>query len=92
MRVTVEYFGPAREATGAGREEVDCTPPCSAQDLVTRIARDRGGRLAGLLLRDGRLSPALLLAINDGQVAGETVPLKEGDVVSIIPPVSGGAS
>ena len=90
MRVTIEYFGPAREATGTAREEIDCTPPCSAQDLVTRIAHDRGGRLAGLLLRDGRLSPALLLAVNDRQVAGEPVPLQDGDVVSIIPPVSGG--
>jgi molybdopterin converting factor small subunit len=91
MRVTIEYFGPAREATGIAREEVNCTPPCSAQDLVTRIARDRGGRLAGLLLRDDRLSPALLLAVNDGQATGEPVPLRDGDVVSIIPPVSGGA-
>jgi len=92
MRVTIEYFGPAREATGAAREEVECTPPCSAQELVTRIARDRGGRLAALLLREDRLSPALLLAVNDGQVTGEPVPLKDGDIVSIIPAVSGGAS
>ena len=91
MHVTVEYFGPAREAIGTAREEVDCTPPLSAQDLVTRIARSRGGRLASLLLHDDRLSPALLLAVNDGQVAGDPVPLKDGDVVSIIPPVSGGA-
>jgi molybdopterin converting factor small subunit len=91
MRVTIEYFGPAREATGIAREEVNCTPPCSAQDLVTRIARDRGGRLASLLLRGDGLSPALLLSVNDQQVAGEPVPLQDGDVVSIIPPVSGGA-
>jgi molybdopterin converting factor small subunit len=91
MRVTIEYFGPAREATGTAREEIDCAPPCSAQDLVTRIARDRGGRLAGLLLRGDLLSPSLLLAVNDGQVAGQPVLLRDGDIVSIIPPVSGGA-
>jgi len=91
MRVTVEYFGPAREATGVATEEVDCTPPCSTEDLVTRIARDRGGRLASLLLRDDRLSPALLLSVNDQQVAGASTLLNDGDLIAIIPPVSGGA-
>jgi molybdopterin converting factor small subunit len=91
MRVTIEYFGPAREAAGTACEEIDCEPPCSAQDLATRIARDRGGRLAALVLRDDRLSAVMLLAVNDRQVAAEPVPLQDGDVISIIPPVSGGA-
>jgi MoaD family protein len=90
MRVTVEYFGPARDAAGVPREEVDCEPPCTAQDLVARIARARGGRLAGLVLRDDRLSPVVLLAVNDHQVEGGPVSLNDGDVVAIIPPVSGG--
>jgi len=90
MRVTVEYFGPARDAAGVAREEVGCDSPCVAQDLVARIARARGGRLASVLLRDDRLSPVVLLAVNDHQVEGEPVSLNEGDVVAIIPPVSGG--
>jgi molybdopterin converting factor small subunit len=91
MRVTVEYFGPARDAAGLAREEVDCDAPCTAQELVMRIARARGGRLASLLLRDDRLSPVVLLAVNDQQVESEPVSLRDGDVVAIIPPVSGGA-
>jgi len=91
MRVVVEYFGPARDAAGVAREEVDVEPPCSAQEFVARIARSRGGRLAALLLRDDHLSPVLLLAVNDKQVEVEPVSLREGDVVAIIPPVSGGA-
>ena len=91
MRVTVEYFGPARDAAGVVREQVDCDPPCTAQELVTRSARDRSGRLASLLLRDDRLSPVLLLAVNDQQVESEPAPLHDGDILAIIPPVSGGA-
>jgi molybdopterin converting factor small subunit len=90
MRVTVEYFGPARDAAGVAREDVDCEPPCTAHELVVRIARARGGRLASLLLRDDRLSSVVLLAVNDQQVESEPVSLNDADVVAIIPPVSGG--
>jgi molybdopterin converting factor small subunit len=89
MRVTVEFFGPAREAAGVGREAIELPSPCPAADLVTRIANERGGRLASLLLSDGRLSQSVMLAVNDHQA--DATPLKEGDVVAIIPPVSGGA-
>ena len=91
MRVTVEYFGPARDAAGTASEEVDCDPQCSARELVMRIARARGGRLASLLLRDGQLSPAVLLVINDQQIDNKSAAVRDGDTVLIIPPVSGGA-
>lgn len=91
MRVTVEYSGPAREAAGVGREVIEVDPPCTAQELVERLARTRGGRLATLLLTDGKLSRSLVLAVNDRQAGvGESTPLADGDEVLVIPPVSGG--
>ena len=90
MRVTVEFFGPAREAAGAARLGIDCDTPCTAQDLVARLARDRGGRLASLLLADNRLAPSVLIAVNDREAPG-LAPLKDGDEVTVIPAVSGGA-
>jgi MoaD family protein len=90
MRVTVEFFGPAREAAGTARVGIDCDMPTTAQDLVTRLARERGGRLAHLLLAEDRLAPSVLIAVNDLQ-ADAPVPLKDGDEVTVIPPVSGGA-
>jgi molybdopterin converting factor small subunit len=90
MHVTVEYFGPAREAAGMARETIECTLPTTARELITRWARERGGRLASLLLVDDKLSRSVILAVNDEQVAKE-VDLEDGDVVSVIPPVSGGA-
>ena len=90
MRVTVEFFGPAREAAGAARVGIDCEVPCTAQDVVAGLARDRGGRLAHLLLHGDRLAPSVLLAVNDRQATGP-VPLQDGDEVTVIPPVSGGA-
>jgi molybdopterin converting factor small subunit len=91
MRVTVEFFGPAREAAGTGCIEMDCAMPTTAQDCVTRLARDRGGRLAHLLLHGDRLAPSVLIAVNDRQASGP-VPLSDGDQIAVIPPVSGGAA
>jgi len=92
VRVTVEYFGAAREAAGVGRETVECDPPCSATELVTRLARERGGRLAHLLLVNDRLAPSVLIAVGDRQAtAAESINLRDGDEVVVIPPVSGGA-
>ena len=90
MRVTVEFFGPAREAAGMARVGIDCDMPTTAQDLVIRLAREHGGRLARLLLAADRLAPSVLIAVNDRQ-AESPVPLKDGDEVAVIPPVSGGA-
>ena len=91
MRVTVEFFGPAREAAGSARLGVDSDTPVTAHELVARLARDRGGRLAHLLLHETGLSPSVLIAVNDRQADGP-VELKDGDVVTVIPPVSGGAA
>jgi molybdopterin converting factor small subunit len=90
MHVTVEFFGPAREAAGAARLAIDCDMTCTAQGVVARLAAERGGRLARLLLDNGRLAPSLLVAVNDQEVAGPAT-LNEGDEITVIPPVSGGA-
>jgi molybdopterin converting factor small subunit len=90
MRVTVEFFGPAREAAGAARLTSDCDQTDTAQEVVARLATERGGRLAHLLLANGRLAPSVLVAVNDREAAGPA-PLNEGDEITVIPPVSGGA-
>jgi len=90
MHVTVEFFGPAREAAAAARLAIDCDGPCTAQDLVARLAREHGGRLAHLLLTDNGLAATVLIAVNDVQAAGP-VPLQDGDEIALIPPVSGGS-
>jgi molybdopterin converting factor small subunit len=90
VRVTVEYFGPAREAAGLSREVVE-TEPCTAVELVTRVAREKGGRFARLLLAGDALGPSVLIAVGDRQATpDDPIPLRDGDEVAVIPPVSGG--
>jgi MoaD family protein len=90
MHVTVEFFGPAREAAGTARLDIDCEESCTALDLVARLASERGGRLAHLLLTNGGLAPSVLVAVNNREITGPT-PLENGDEITVIPPVSGGA-
>jgi molybdopterin converting factor small subunit len=89
MRVTVEFFGPAREAAGTAHLAIDCDQTDTAQDVVARLAAERDGRLAHLLLANGRLAPSVLVAVNDREAVGPAT-LNEGDEITVIPPVSGG--
>jgi molybdopterin converting factor subunit 1 len=81
-QVTVLFFAGVRDAAGTAREELVLAPD------VTRIAH-----LAALLERSyaglaGRLA-GVRYAINEEFVEMDA-PLGSGDVVAVIPPVSGG--
>jgi MoaD family protein len=91
MIVAVEYFAQAREAAGRSRELVELPQPCTVQALIGRLVRERGERLASLLLGpDGSLAGSVLLAVRGRQVAVATVELRDGDEVLVMPAVSGG--
>jgi len=79
--VAVRLFGPAREAAGSGRVELDLPAGATAADLVGELAA-RYPALAGLL-------PRSRVAVNLEYVDGGTR-LVPGDEVAILPPVGGG--
>lgn len=84
MRVSVRLFAGLREAAGADRfvEEFD------GDELSLAALRER--------LRDAHpaLRPYLgrvVIAVNEEYHVDATVPLRDGDTVALIPPISGGA-
>jgi molybdopterin converting factor small subunit len=92
MRVSVRYMAQLRTAAGTAAETVDVEAPCTAADLVAHVAARHGDALRRLLFAaDGRPHPAVLVFVGDVQAApGEPVPLKDGDVVTLLSPVAGG--
>jgi molybdopterin converting factor small subunit len=92
MKVTVKYSAQARLATGVGSEEVELDEPTTVHDLVIRLARQHGSAFRRLTLdASGCPHPSLLVAIGDDQVRpGDHRRLASGEVVTIIPPISGG--
>lgn len=80
MRVRVLLFGHYRDV--APQIEVDALPePATVADLAALLAR-RDPRLAGLLERTR-------VAV-DAEFAAPDTPLRDGDEVAFLPPMSGG--
>jgi molybdopterin converting factor small subunit len=80
-RVVVRLFGPAREAAGADRVEVELAAGATAGSALAALAAAHPG-LAGLL-------PRSRVAVNLAYVDAGTR-LAPGDEIAIVPPVGGG--
>src|SRR3954451_5834991 len=69
VKVAVRYMAQLRRTAGAAAEQVELTQPCSAAELLQRIAESRGGPFRNLLLdADGNVQQAVLLFVGDQQV------------------------
>ncbi len=92
MRVTVRYMAQLRTTAGAADEAVEIDGPCTVAELASRLAARHGEALRRLLLAsDGRLSPIILVFVNDVQVGPEDDrPLSDGDVMTLLSPIAGG--
>ena len=92
IRVRVHYRAQARVAAGVAEEEITLDGACAPADLIVRIASAHGDGLRRLLL-DGNGQPhsTVLLFIGGEQASVNALqPLKDGDVVEILTPMSGG--
>ena len=85
IRVRIEFFGPAKEL--AGKEVVE-TCFARVDDGVTTVARLRK-HVFKVYPRLAPFGNLLRFAIKDEFVSDDRI-VTEGDVVSVIPPVSGG--
>ena len=79
MKIRVQLFGPLVEQAGLSRVEVEVTGS-TVQDVVSA---------ATAAVPALRLGPSVRFAVNT-DYAEPGAPVREGDVVSLIPPVGGG--
>ena len=82
IEVTVRYFAAARAAAGADLETVTLRPGSTVAELVKSLA-GRGERLATVLSRCSYLRDGI--AVRD-----ETIALRSGDTIDVLPPFAGG--
>ena len=81
MQVTVSFYSYLRELTGSGRERQEMPPGSTLDDLFETLA----GRFPKL----ASMKQSTLMAVGvDYQPRGYE--LKDGDDVSLFPPVQGG--
>ncbi len=81
MQVSVRFFARAREAYGASRAELELPSGATLRDCFRAVASESPAL--------GRMEAGLLIARNEVYAEWED-PLREGDEVALIPPVSGG--
>jgi molybdopterin converting factor subunit 1 len=81
MRVRVLFFGQLKEIVGAGQDEAELSEGARVEDLFERYGR-RFPRLA-------EFRPSIAASVNR-EYAEWRAPLRAGDEVAFLPPVSGG--
>ncbi len=82
MRIKVLFFGLTHDLTGIGQEQVELAEGERLDDLC----RQYEGRFPQLK----EMAHSLLTAVNQ-EVVARSWPLRDGDEVAFLPPVSGGA-
>jgi molybdopterin synthase catalytic subunit/molybdopterin converting factor small subunit len=83
MTVTVQFFSFLRQLGAADELRVELPEPATVGDLLAELYRGRP-KLAAL-------DKTMLVAVGV-EFAGRSDPLRDGDVVSLMPPLQGGAT
>ena len=83
MRVRVLFFGRLKDITSCAEDWAELDPGCILEDLFARYARQFPALAA--------FRPSLVASVNE-EFAEWRAPLRAGDEVAFLPPVSGGAS
>ena len=81
MRVRVLFFGRLKEIVGRAEEEAELSEGARVEDLFARY----GSRFPGL----GRFRASVVASVNQ-EFAEWHAPLRSGDEIAFLPPVSGG--
>ena len=92
MNVEVIYTTQIKAALERASENVEVPDGSSAVDLLQQLAEQHGAAFGELVFADdGALLPALIVCVGDAQLVDPAArPLAEGDVVTLLSPISGG--
>lgn len=93
MKVTVKYWGQIKQSTGKTSEAIELADGATVRDLVERLLDFYGEALRAHVVRaEGASRQSVLLAVGEEQVEWDAPrKLEDGDVVTFLPPIAGGA-
>jgi len=90
MRIEIEYTAQLADAAGATGQTLTLPEGATLADLCRTLADAHGDALANTLGNAGTPHPWILTAVNDKATRDATHPLRDGDRVSFLSPISGG--
>jgi molybdopterin converting factor small subunit len=86
ITVQILMFATARESSGTGQISLTVRSDCDTVQIRQLLA-EKYPKLASMVLDEDTLT----LALNEEYLLpGQCLPLKEGDTIALIPPISGG--
>ena len=91
MHITVQFLGQARQLSHCDQAMVEAEEGSSIDDLIPILLADASAPLCRLLSDGPRLRRSVMAILHDETVdpsQGEL--LKDGDELSLLPPMSGG--
>ncbi|MEX2751807.1 MAG: ubiquitin-like small modifier protein 1 [Candidatus Freyarchaeota archaeon] len=95
MKFKVKVFATIREITKAKEIELESEDNITVSDAIKLLNQKYGDKLANYLMeKNGKPKPAFLLMINGvsiNELRGLDTPLRDKDVLAILPPVAGGS-
>ena len=91
MSILVKYFGEVRDFIGRKQDELEIDS-INLIDMIKKI-RGRLGPLSELMLEGDTIKDVFIILVNGKAVKikdSKNIIIRDGDVVSILPPVGGG--
>ena len=91
MKLTIQLLGQARQLATSERLEIDVPEGSTVDDLLPVVLEGADQRLATVLSHDQKLRRSVMAILRDETIdPAEADLLKEGDELSLLPPMSGG--
>ena len=92
MKIVVEYTAQLKRAAGAAAETIELAESSTLDALLASLAARHGEEFRGLLFNGaGGRQPSVLVFVADRQIPREeAVELVDGQVVTLVSPISGG--
>lgn len=94
VEVEVKFYAMLREIAGKRAEKLVLPPKSSVRDLVNLLVERYGGKFEGYIYDSEKRVRSylsyMLNGVNINRLDGFDTMLKDGDVLSFLPPVGGG--
>ena len=91
MHITVQFLGQARQVSPSDRTVVEAAEGASVDDLVPTLLSEAGDRLRTVLAEENRLRRSVMAILRDETIdPSRNGLLRDGDEISLLPPMSGG--
>lgn len=94
LKVTVKFFTTLREVTGKKEEQIEFSRSTTLESLLKKLSQKYGKEFNDYVYDELSNVRGHLQFLINGQSAalqrGKRTPLKDGDQVTILPPVGGG--